>query len=79
MEFMDSRPARSDEGSAIICRSSPSPLSLAAFHRADDEVTGKARVSDAYGFTSVFVVAGYYISWLPAIWGGPGGRHSSRS
>lgn len=43
-------------------------MTLLAFHFADDEVTGKAEVSDAYGFTLIFLVAGYYIVWLPEIW-----------
>lgn len=43
-------------------------LTLIVFRLADDEVTGKAEVSDAYGFTLVFLVAGYYIGWLPEIW-----------
>ncbi|WP_435008835.1 hypothetical protein P12x_000084 [Tundrisphaera lichenicola] len=43
-------------------------LALVVFGRADDEVTGKAQVSDAFGFTMIFVVAAYYIEWLPAIW-----------
>ncbi|WP_406698348.1 hypothetical protein V5E97_05765 [Singulisphaera sp. Ch08] len=43
-------------------------LTLVTFRFADDEVTGKAEASDAYGFTLIFVVAGYYIGWLSEIW-----------
>jgi hypothetical protein len=43
-------------------------LTLVAFRYADDEVTGKAEVSDAYGFTALFVPAAYLIGWLPEIW-----------
>jgi len=43
-------------------------LTLGVFRLAEDEITGKAEVSDAYGFTLLFVVAGYYIGWLPEIW-----------
>jgi hypothetical protein len=43
-------------------------LALVAFRVADDEITGKAEVSDAFGFTTLFLLAGYYIGWLPEIW-----------
>src|SRR5262245_26331826 len=44
-------------------------LTLVAFRLADDEVNGRAEVSDAYGFTALFVPAAYLIGWLPEIWG----------
>jgi hypothetical protein len=43
-------------------------LTLAVFGMADDEVTGKALVSDAYAFTLLFAFAGYYLTLLPLLW-----------
>lgn len=69
MEFMEF-PPRKRRGSllrhAVILATAA--LSLFAFHLADDEITGQAEVSDAYGFTLIFLVAGYYIGWLPSFW-----------
>ena len=69
MEFMEF-PPRKRRGTLIRHAAilSTAALSLFAFHLADDEITGKAEVSDAYGFTLIFLVAGYYIGWLPGIW-----------
>ena len=43
-------------------------VSLATFLMANDEVTGKAEVSDAVGFTVLFLGLGYFLAWLPRIW-----------
>jgi|GEM_PF-4561498 len=70
MEFMEF-PPRKRRGTLLrhVAILSSAALSLFAFHLADDEITGKAEVSDAYGFTVIFLVAGYYIDWLPELWG----------
>jgi hypothetical protein len=74
MQFLELRPRR--ERGALVFHAmilSVAALSLAVFRLADDEVRGKALVSDAYGFTLVFVAAGYYLGWLPEIWRKTGG------
>jgi hypothetical protein len=68
-EFMDFPPRKKRR--AIIQHSmiiSAAALTLIGFRLADDEITGKAEVSDAFGSTLFFLAAGYYISWLPRIW-----------
>jgi hypothetical protein len=69
MDFMEF-PPRKKRGTMIphTMIVSAAALTLLAFLRADDEVTGKAKVSDAYGFTAVFLLAGYFLGWLPEIW-----------
>jgi hypothetical protein len=47
---------------------STAALSLFVFRLADDEITGKAQVSDASGFTLIFIIAAYYVGWLPDLW-----------
>lgn len=43
-------------------------LTLGAFGVADDEITGRALVSDAYAFTFLYVIAAYDLALLPILW-----------
>jgi len=69
MEFMEFPPRKKRrtiiQHSMII---SVAALTLVSFRLAYDEITGKVDVSDAFGFTLIFLVAGYYIRCLPRIW-----------
>ena len=69
MDFMDfptpEEPSRLLDHAAILAACAGS---LLVFHLADDPITGKAKVTDALGFTLAFLVAGYFIGWLPRIW-----------
>ena len=44
------------------------------FGRAVDEVTGRAQLGDALGFTAAFLATGFYIAALPRLWRSTGGR-----
>jgi hypothetical protein len=69
MEFMDFPPRKKRRTIARhLMILAAVVMSLVAFGLAEDEVTGKAKLSDACGFTAIFLIAGYYIGWLPEIW-----------
>ncbi len=70
MEFMDLPPRQKRRGTIVRHATilTTVALTLLAFHLADDEVTGEAKLSDAYGFTLIFLLAGYFIASLPELW-----------
>lgn len=70
MEFMDLPPRQKRLGTFVRHATilTTVVLTLLVFHLADDEVTGEAKLSDAYGFTLIFLLTGYFIGWLPEPW-----------
>ncbi len=69
MDFMDLPPHRRRRKLVRhVMIASTTILTLIVFRFADDNVTGKAKVSDAYGFTLIFLVTGYFVASLSEIW-----------
>jgi hypothetical protein len=53
-------------------------LTLLLFHESDDPVTGKGTMTDAAGYSTAFLLTGYYVRSLPALWAvGERGRSGS--
>ena len=44
-------------------------LSLLGFVMARDEFSGRGQLADVLPYTTIFLALGYFLGWLPEIWG----------